>query len=81
MTYTWYESYRTAVLETDWTKMHERLRAAELEIQKRQHILSLDHGGTPEERQTIANALKGINNLRLESAAWQTQKPAEGASS
>jgi hypothetical protein len=81
MIYPWYESYRAAILETDWTKMQERLRSAELEIHQRQHILSLDHGGTPEERQAIANALNGVKGLRIESAAWQPQRPLDGASS
>jgi len=81
MTYTWYESYRAAILETDWTKMHERLRSAELAIHERQHILSLDHGGTPEERQAIADALNGVKALRTESAAWPTQQPLDRASS
>jgi hypothetical protein len=81
MTYTWYESYRAAILETDWTKMQERLRSAELKIHERQHILSLDHGGTPAERQAIADALHGMKVLRTESAAWQAHQPLDGASS
>jgi len=59
MTFTWYHSYRAAILETDWTTMQERLQSAELEIHERQRILSLDHGGSPEERQAIADALRG----------------------
>jgi len=79
MTYTWYESYRAAVLETDWTKMQERLQVADHEIHERQRVLSLDHGGTPEERQAIADALNGLKVLRKESAPWQTQQPLDGA--
>ena len=48
MTYIWYEAYKTAVLETDWTKMQERLHSAESAIHERQHLLSMDHGGTAE---------------------------------
>jgi hypothetical protein len=81
MTYNWYESYRAAILETDWTKLTERLRSAELEIHQRQYILSLDHGGTPDERQAIADALNGMKVLRTESAAWQTQQTLDRASS
>ena len=33
--YSWYEFYKTALLETDWTKMPERIQAAESEIKKR----------------------------------------------
>lgn len=74
----WHDAYKTAVLETDWTKIQERLRAAELEIQKRKHVLSLDHGGTPEERQAIADALKGMISLRTEVAEWQNQQAPDG---
>lgn len=81
MIYTWYESYRAAILETDGAKMQDRLRSAELEIHERQRILSLDHGGTPGERQAIADALNGMKVLRTESAAWQTQQPLDGTSS
>jgi hypothetical protein len=71
MTNTWYESYKAAILETDWTKMQERLNASEREIYKRQRVLSLDHGGTPGERQAIADALRGISHLRIEARDWQ----------
>lgn len=36
MTDAWYEAYKTAVLETDWTKMGERLQSAEGAIKQRQ---------------------------------------------
>jgi len=69
--YIWYESYRAAVLETDWVKMMpKRIQAAESAIQERQRVLSLDHGGTPEERQAMANALSGMKGLRREVADW-----------
>ena len=58
MSYVWYESYKAVVLETDWTKMHDRIQAAECKIHDRQIELSADHGGAPEERQAILNALK-----------------------
>jgi hypothetical protein len=51
--------------------MQERLQAAESALRKRQHVLSLDHGGTPDERQAIANALHGITHLKTESRDWQ----------
>lgn len=71
MTHNWYESYRAAILETDWTKMQERLQTAESEIHDRQRVLSLDHQGTPEERQSIADALHGITHLKKEISDWQ----------
>jgi hypothetical protein len=72
--YIWYDAYKTAILETDWTKMKARLRAAESEIIERQHVLSMDHGGTPEERQAIEEALNGMKCLQREVAGWQTQQ-------
>jgi len=39
MTYTWYESYKAVVLETDWAKMPERIQSAESKINDRQLVL------------------------------------------
>jgi hypothetical protein len=48
--YVWDELYKAAVLETDDTKLADRIRAAKGAIDKRlQEILS-DHGSTLEER-------------------------------
>jgi hypothetical protein len=77
MTYVWYESYKAVALETDWTKMHERIQSAESKICDRTRVLSLDHGGTPEERQAIANALNAMGTLRTEVANWQSRQAAQ----
>jgi hypothetical protein len=74
MTYVWYETYKAVVLETDWTKMHERIQSAESKIQDRQRVLSEDHGGTLQERQAIANALNAMHTLRTEVADWQSRQ-------
>jgi hypothetical protein len=74
MTHPWYESLKAAILETDWTKMQERLQAAEREIHERQRVLSLDHGGTPEERVATADVLHGISHLRTEAGHWQKRQ-------
>src|SRR4029077_2033263 len=74
MTYTWYESYKAVVLETDWKKMPERIQSAESKINDRQRVLSEDHGGTPQERQAIANALKAMCSVRTEVADWQSRQ-------
>ena len=66
----WEESYKAAVLETDWTKMEERVQAAESDINKRRLVLSQDHGGTEGERQGLVNALNGLQVLRTDAAAW-----------
>jgi hypothetical protein len=77
MTYVWYESYKAVALETDWTRMHERIQSAESKINDRKRVLSLDHGGTPEERQAIANALNAMGTLRREVADWLSRQSAE----
>ncbi|HTC48763.1 MAG TPA: hypothetical protein VK722_15665 [Candidatus Aquilonibacter sp.] len=79
MTQTWQEAYRTAILETDWTKMQERLQTAESEIRKRQHVFSMDHGGTPEERLAMANALRGMKGLRADVNDWQNRQVSDDA--
>jgi hypothetical protein len=79
MTHVWYEAYKAAILETDWTKMQQRLKSADSAIQERQRVLAMDHGGTPEERQAIADALDGMRTLHTEAAAWQNrQSPPDG---
>ena len=64
MTHSWHESYMAAVIETDGTKMQARVQAAESAINERQRILSEDHGGTPEERQAIADAMNCLKVLQ-----------------
>jgi hypothetical protein len=76
--FNWHESYRAALLETDWTKMQERLQAAESEIRKRKHVLPLDHGGTSEESQAIADALSGMKSLQAEVPEWQNRHVPDG---
>jgi IS5 family transposase len=64
--YPWTEPYRAAIIETDDAKLLNRLHAAKAAIDDRLHELQLDHGGTPEERQAIIDALSGLNVLREE---------------
>jgi hypothetical protein len=64
MTYSWHESFMTAVIETDWTRMQARVQAAESEINERRHLLSENRGGTLEERQAIDEALICLQILR-----------------
>jgi len=64
--YVWDESYKAAVLETDDKKMGERIQVAKGAIEARLHELQMDHGGTPEERLGITDALAGLNVLRRE---------------
>ena len=71
--YSWHESYQAAVLETDWTKMQERVQTAESEIHQRRLVLSQDHGGTDEERAALVNAMGGLRVLRMN----VTRKPVQ----
>ena len=75
-TYKWHEVYKAAVLETDWTKMEERIQAAEAALHARKHEFDLNHGGTPEENQAIVDALNGLNILREDVTAWQSSQRA-----
>jgi hypothetical protein len=68
--YSWQESYQAALLETDWTKMQERIQTAESEIHKRRLMLVQDHGGTSEEREALVSALSGLRVLRMDAASW-----------
>jgi hypothetical protein len=63
--HSWQDSYRAARLETDWTKMQERIQMAESEIHKRRLMLAQDHGGTSEEREALVNAMSGPRVLRM----------------
>jgi hypothetical protein len=66
----WHQSYQEALLETDWTKMEERLRTAESDIHQRRLVLSQDHGGVEEERAALVNAMSGLRVLRMNVASW-----------
>jgi len=77
--YGWQESYQAALLETDWTKMQDRVQTAESEIHKRRLVLSQDYGGTPEEREALVNAMSGLRVLRMDAASWLGRKAVSGA--
>lgn len=64
--YDWQDFYEAAILETDDGKLVQRVREAKAAIDSRLEVLQLDHGGTPEERQAIVDALAGLNVLRSE---------------
>ncbi len=66
----WQNLYMATALETDPTKMEERIQAVESAIKGRLNEFSLDHGGTPEENQAIEDALKALKVLRKETVAW-----------
>ena len=74
--YGWQELYATALLETDWTKIEQKIQAAENGIEARLNEFSLNHGGTPEENQAIVDALHGLDVLRKEVVEWSESKRA-----
>ncbi len=65
-TFPWQQTYLEAVLETDNSRLAQRLTAAENRIHARVTELEMDHHGTPEERKAIADALNGLAVLRKE---------------
>ena len=75
MTSDWQKLYQAAILETDWSKIEERIRVVDSAISARLHEFSVDHGGTPEENQRLKDALNGLSVLRREVMAWKS-KPA-----
>jgi hypothetical protein len=73
----WGKLYRAAILETDWSKIEERIQAADSAISARLHELSTNHGGTPEEKHRIEDALRGLGLLRREVAVRLGAKQAD----
>jgi hypothetical protein len=68
--HSWQDSYKAALLETDWTKMVDLVQKAESEIRERRLMLVQDHGGTSEEREALVSALSGLRVLRMDAASW-----------
>jgi hypothetical protein len=56
--------------------MEERIQTAESAIKERLDELSLNQGGTPEERQAIVDTLNRLTVLRAEVASWRESKSA-----
>jgi len=73
-TYEWFRHYSAAVLETDWSKMEERLRAAESAIKVRLHELSLNQNGSLEEHEAIKDCLDKLDALRSDVVRWSASK-------
>ena len=74
--YKWHDVYHAALLETDWSKMDERIQRAEACLRQRKREFALNQGGTPEENQAIDGALNGLAILRAEVAAWRGSQQA-----
>jgi hypothetical protein len=69
----WEKLYQAAVLETDWSKIEERIDAADSAISARLSEFSLNHGGSPEENQRIQDALSGLSVLCREVIVWRSK--------
>jgi len=74
--YVWQELYIAAVLETDWSKIEQKIREAGNGMRARLHEFSMNHGGTPEENQEIAKALDRLSILQKKVSGWQESKRA-----
>ncbi|HXM67661.1 MAG TPA: hypothetical protein VN911_13080 [Candidatus Acidoferrum sp.] len=61
--YEWQRPYVAAVLETDRSKLAQRIEEASGAINTRMLELNRDHPGTPEERMAIEFALSGLKML------------------
>jgi hypothetical protein len=64
--YPWGRSYKLAILETDRSRLAERIQSAERAIMARLQELNNDHGGTAEEQTAIRDALSGLRMLQKE---------------
>ncbi len=68
--YKWNEVYKAALLETEWSRMEDRIRAAEDAIAGRRRELDLSGGGTAEENEALCGAIRSLNVLRMEATSW-----------
>ena len=75
----WHELYKAALLETDWSKMEERIQAAESAIQNRKREFALNSGGPQEENRALADAINSLGVLRSEVASWSIDKSGKEA--
>lgn len=66
--YPWEDVYEAAILETERSRLPERIKAAQDAIDSRIEQFQQDHQGTPEERDAIGSALSGIRILKKEVA-------------
>jgi hypothetical protein len=66
----WEKLYQTA---TDWSKIEDRIEAADSASGARLHEFSVNHSGTSEENQRINDALSGLTVLRREVVAWKSE--------
>ena len=73
--YPWQKAYEAAIVETQIARMQTLVREAKGAIDARLHELLTDHGGTPQERLAISDALASLNFLRREIKSRLNSKP------
>lgn len=59
----WIDLYRAALLELDPQKLIHRITEANTAIRARIEVLLMDNGGTREERQALADAIRALTTL------------------
>jgi hypothetical protein len=64
--FVWETSYVSAILETDNTKLQERISQANLIIAARLEEMLANESGTSDERTAILDALNGLRKLKEE---------------
>ena len=64
--YPWGRSYKLAILETDRSRLAERIQEADRAIMARLQELNSDNGGTEAEQTDIRDALSGLRMLQKE---------------
>jgi IS5 family transposase len=64
--YNWQEQYHAALIETDDSKLMDRILAAQAAINSRVREMQAKRDGTLEERQALADAVSGLQILRKE---------------
>ena len=64
--YSWQDAYEAAILETDREHLMPRILEAQNAINARLREIQLNHGGTPQERQALLDAITGLQSLRKE---------------
>ena len=69
----WHRLYIVAALETDRSKMEQRIETARTAVKARLHEVALDSGGTPEELVAIAEVQRRLEMLGTDVARWRAQ--------
>jgi len=77
MTHECEKAYEAAIFETDWSRMEERINAAESALHARIDQVSFDFR-TLEENRAIADALNRLDILRREVAARTSTAARQG---